>query len=408
MLKQAVISLFSSRRRIIGVGAVAAVVLLLALTVRYRFYGHFQGVYVLKGDNGTVVLKDDLVLGDEHRLILALPAEPVFRFLRGDVSHASTTTGLDAEWFRFDGSGFVRSKFPDGTVFLTCLSRFLDSGGKETKGIFVGGGLPYDLTSDGRETLNETGMAFYNGSKWFHVWCNANESISPWQNPTAVINPSAWKFLGSKVIRNTPEELVITSNHQVDLDGVPFRVERVALFRAGDRYLTLAIRFINVGRFASGYYYVYGDEPWVGNYGTSVGNIGWVRDRIIKHEGTVDPQQYGWGGYFDYGNDAIGEPHRFTGLANFIEWQAGKRPDLVYFSNRIGYYADEKEQLPLASANNRVMFLQWGPRLLNPGQSDTIILSVGMADTNPQTGFPVKPDTAVALQRLLPYLAQGS
>ena len=383
-------------------------VLLVAITVRFSFYGHFQGVYVLRDDTGWIELKDDLILGDEDRLIWALPAEPVFKFLRGDVSQAAGTTGIDAEWFRFDGSGFIRSKFPDGTIFLTCLSRFLDSGGKESKGIFVGGGLPFDLKSDGRETMNETGMAFYDGSKWLHVWCNVNESISPWQNPGNIIPPSAWKFLGSSVKKNTPEELVITSDHLVDLDGVPFKVERVALFRAGDRYMTLAIRITNAGRFPSGYYYVYGDEPWVGDYGTSVGNVGWVRDRIIKHEGTINPQQYGWGGYFDYGNDAIGEPHEFAGIANFIEWQAGTRPDLVYFSNRIGYYADEKDQVPLSSANNRVMFLQWGPRLLNPGQSDTIILSVGMADTNPQTGFPVKPDTSVALQRLLPYLRQGS
>lgn len=406
MVKRTLSFLISSRRRIVF--AVAVVVLALcASVVRFRPYWHFEGIYVLKGGGGLIEIKDDLVLGDEGRLLLALPAQPVFRFLRGGVSHATVGTHLEYEWFRFDGSGHVEGHFSDGTIFLTCLSRYLDSGGKETRGVFVGGGLPFELGETGKDTLNDTGVSFYDGTRWHHIWCNVNESIAPWSNPSAVIAPSSWRFLGSRVARKTPEELVITSSHEVELDGQPFRVDRVAVFRAGTRYFTLAMRFTNTGRFPGGYYYVYGDEPWVGNYGTSIGNVGWVRDRLVTHEEAINPWEHRWAGYFDYGNDAAGEEHIFSGLANFIEWQGNVTPDLVYFSNQIGTYAPRGSSVPLNDPQNRVLFLQWGPRLLNPGKSDTIILSIGMADRDPVSGFPVKPDTSLHPALLEPFFASG-
>jgi len=60
------------------------------------------------------------------------------------------------------------------------------------------------------------------------------------------------------------------------------------------------------------------------------------------------------------------------------------RPDLGYFSNKEGKFAEVSEKVPLYSRNNRVMFLQWGPRLILPGQSDLILLTIGIADKDPK------------------------
>ncbi|WP_298439319.1 hypothetical protein [Geobacter sp.] len=404
MVRRVLTFLFKSRRRVVCTAALLLAGLFLSI-VHFRFYGHLEGIYVLKGKTGGFEVKDDLIFGDEDRIVLALPAEPIFKFLRGDVGHAMGITRLDKEWFRFDGSGYVRSYLADGTSFLMCFSRFIDSAGLETKGVFVGGGLPFDLENDRRASMSESGMAYYNGKEWLHIWCNVNESIASWHHPEIPIAPSTWRFLGSSVRKKTEDELVLTSSHEVDIDGTPFRIDRTASFKAGSRHTTLAITISNVGQVPAGYFYVYGDEPWVGEYGSSAGNVGWVQDRLIKHEATINPLHYGWAGYFDYGNDAAGEKHDHSGVANFIEWQAGLRPDLVYFSNKIGTFAEESARVPLASDNNRVIFLQWGPRMLSPGQSETIILSVGMADRNPANGFPVKPDTSGTLRLLLSYLA---
>lgn len=407
MIKLALFQLFSSRRRI-HICALLVVFAFCASVVRFRPYWHFEGVYILKGGDGWLEVKDDLVLGDEARLLLALPAEPIIRLLEGGESHASMGTHLEFEWFRFDGRGHVEGRFADGTIFLTCLSRYLDSDGKETKGVFVGGELPFELRQGGTGTLNDTGVSYYDGTLWHHLWCNVNESIAPSGSPGTIIAPSSWKFLGSRVAKKTPGEVVITSNHEVVLDGVPFRVDRVAWFRAGSRYFTLAIRLTNTGRFSGGYYYVYGDEPWVGNYGSSAGNVGWVRDRLVPYEGEINSREYRWAGYFDFGNEAAGEQHIYSGLANFIEWQGNVTPDLVYFSNQIGSFAPPERRVPLSHPNNRVLFLQWGPRFLAPGQSDTIVLSIGMADRDPATGFPVKPDTPLDPALLEPFFGTGS
>lgn len=393
------------KRRLFTLAALLMVVLAAVTSLRFRYYGHWQGIYILRGADGRYLVKDDLLLGDENALLLALPAEPVFRFLNGNVSYATGGPRLEYEWFRRDGSGFVRSFAADGTEYLTCLSRYLDSGGKESQGLFVGGGLPFDLETDRRQSMNETGMAFFDGASWHHIWCNVNEAISPWSNPAAVMPPSAWKYRGSRILESTPRRLVLSSSHWFELDGVPVSMDRFMIFRAGTRYVTLVIRMTNIGTQPTGYFYVYGDEPWVGNYGSAEGNVGWVVDGLVPYEGTLDLKRYSWAGYVDHGNEAAGETHDRSGLANFIEWQGPVTPDTVYFSNRMGTFANVSDRVPLSHPQDRVIVLQWGPRLLVPGQSDTFVLSIGMADREPNTGFPLKPDTSFDLASFQQFLA---
>lgn len=398
-----------TRRRLLGaVLACLFVVGLVAAFVRVRFYGHYEGIYLLKDDRPGIVIADDVILGQESEVLAALPFERLLEVFANERDKAINSESLDYEWFSHDGSGFVRSYFADGTVMLTCLSRFVDSGGGETRGIFVGGGLPFSLRSEGDGSLNETGISFYDTSRWQHLWCNVNESISPGDNPGLIIAPSTWQFLGSRAFKALPGQLALQSSHRVVLDGVPLRLDRFAFFKAGRHYFTLVIRIVNEGARPAGYFYVYGDEPWVGNYGTSAGNVGWLADRLVHYEQSVDPERYGWGGYFDYGNAAAGEsPGSGSGTANFIEWQQGVRPNLVYFSNRIGAFAEERARVPLADPANRVIFLQWGPRYLYPGQSDTLVLVIGMADHDPVSGLPVKPATTFDPRDYAPVIPEG-
>jgi hypothetical protein len=170
-------------------------------------------------------------------------------------------------------------------------------------------------------------------------------------------------------------------------------MDRFAFYRAGDKFFTLVIRITNTGKTPSGYYYVYGDEPWVGQFGSSEGNVGWTKDRLYYYESSVDTKKYSYAGIFDGGNVAVPNQEYvlYSNAANFIEWLGDVRPDLVYFSNKIGLFADEKRKILLDSPNNRVMMLQWGPRILPPNASESIILAIGMAEKDPRTGIPVKP-----------------
>jgi hypothetical protein len=99
---------------------------------------------------------------------------------------------------------------------------------------------------------------------------------------------------------------------------------------------------------------------------------------------------------FDKGNPLVlGEKGPFSGMANFIEWVGDVKPDLAYFSNKEGKVNDESARIPLSSRDNRVMFLQWGPRVLSPQQSETSVIAIGMADKASEGMLPTKPDVRI-------------
>ena len=249
--------------------------------------------------------------------------------------------------------------------------------------------MPANVRADDLLKKNETGMAYYDGTRWYHIWCNVNEAI--FTSDAKPVYPSTWKYLGSSILHRDKKSLVMTSRHEATLDGEPLHIDRYAYFRAGANYFVLQIVIKNVGARPAAYYYVYSDEPWLGNYGTSGGNVGWSGDGLHRYVGAINSNKYNYAGLFDYGNDAIGEGHHFTMTADFLAWFGAVKP-AVYFSN--GPTEEIKVtngKIPLAS-NERFIAVQWGPRTLLPGQSEIYTLAIGMADRDPRTGFPVKPD----------------
>lgn len=398
-------ALFSGRRSrmcFFPLLSVLVVVILIAATARINIRGAYDGLYLLKGGPGAVFeVKDTVLLGEYERVLMKIEFGALFSKSGREDGSGPAVNEFRYSWQKDEGAGYIKSFFADGTKLIISFGRFLDSQGSAPEGVFVGGGLPYHEYEKSEVTMNETGMAFFDGSTWRHLWCNANESLNSALNPHTILYPSNWTFLGSKVLYATNRKLIIRSRHEALLDGAPLRMDRFALYRAGDHYFILVIKIMNLGQRPAGFYYIYGDEPWVGDFGTSRGNVGWVRDRLYYYEGVVDPVKYSYAGMFDYGNKMTPQGRaEFTGTANFIEWLEGNKPDLVYFSNTIGSFADEKDRVPLTSEFNRVLMLQWGPKSLDPGQMELIILALGMADRDAKTGMPSKPTVKLNLDEL--------
>jgi len=365
---------------------------LIATRIQLDYHQAREGLFLLKGKDGAwLEVTDDLFPEESDRLLWGTPSSRFKQVVSVGACEAANRPCLTFEWNEATGRGFVKNIYPDGRKLLICLGRFLDSAGRMTSGLFLGGNLPPGDPDYVVFNRNETGMAYYDGQRYFHIWCNVNEGILDAANTP--IYPAQWQFVSSKVLENSAFDLTLFSSHQAMVNGVPVRIERFLYYQTGDTFITLVTRFTNVGNSPTQFTYVYGDEPWLGNYGTSRGNVGWLKDRIVSTESWIDTRRDTFAGMFDYGNMLAGESHTYTGKANFLEWQPASRPDQAYFSNQFGRVAPPEKQVPLYSPDSRVISLEWGPRVLPPGQSFSFTLAVGMAETNAQTGFPVKPDT---------------
>jgi hypothetical protein len=368
--------------------------LLICATVRFNIKGHFEGLFLLKANKGSLLeLKDDLYLNDAHSLIWGIDFDdPVYRLHYFFNRNQHKVPYLTYEWFAKDGVGYVRNHLPGGRQLVTNFSRFTfeENDGLELHGLFVGGGMPADVRDGKVFKENKSGMAYFDGKRWFHIWCNANEAMSSPQTLNPIF-PNQWKFIESKVMNASEKELTIRSRHIITVDNATLQMDRIAYFTAGDPYFILSMEITNIGKVFAHYVYTYGDEPWLGNYGTSGGNIGWVKDRLIQKVGPVDSKKYSYAGFFDYGNDSIGEGHNFTKMANFLQWKSDEEP-ILYFTNGPLEKYNPLNHEPLES-NARYLGIQFNVTNLIPGESVYYDLAIGMAGLDPKTGLPVKPAT---------------
>jgi hypothetical protein len=380
---------------IIAVGLLSSIAMI-AWKVEFRFDPSAEGLFILEGENGHwFELTDDLVPEDSRRLIWAMPRYPFSSSVASSTCDNSSQPCLDFKWNKKRGRGFIKNIWPDGTKLVINLGRFKDSNGKYPSGIFIGGGLP-PTDPDYRYMNSEaTGMTYFDGKRWYHIWCNSNEGlISPLQ-PNLASYPSDWTFKGSWVRKNDGRNLTIESRHTLMLSGVPLDAQRLLFYSAGSRYVILTTEFTNRGTVKVPLQYMYGDEPWIGFFGSSAGDVGWMERELILTEREIDTQQHTYFGMYDYGNELAGEDHSFTGFANFIEWERDSRPDKAYISNFSGGVINRDKVVPLVSRTNRFIGLQYGPYMLQPGESFSFAIAVGMAGNDPKTGFPVKPVTGL-------------
>ncbi len=371
--------------RLLGVLAVAAA---LGLAVDVSYTGHHVGVFVLRGTSALVEVADDLYPEDARRVLLAVPLATPSR---------QQGPGLTVAWDERDGSGHISIVRPDGRKIRMFFSRFRDSLGQVTHGLFLGGGMPGAEEPGGGAPEDQTGMTLFDGKRWLHVWCNANELLAP-ANPAARgLYPSQWEFQGSAVLTQAPGEVTLGSTHRVSIEGIPHRIDRYVLARASEPYFLLAQKITNLGSRAAPYYYVYGDEPWLGDFGSSQGDIGWVEDRLVLHEERIDTATHSYFGMFDWGNKAASETNGYTGAANFIEWLGERPPNLAYFANSPHAPANGPRRVlvPLYSPNNRILNLQWGPEFVRPGESVEYLLAIGAAGFDYRTLRPTKPSVTV-------------
>lgn len=373
--------------------AAAAAALLSKVTFVNR--NDLEGIYLLKGVKGDwLEVTDDLSPDDMERLLWSVSLPALKRAKSSGACGPVTNIPCTSfEWNEKSGRGFIKTIYPGNKKLIIALGRYIGSTtGKPVSGLFIGGGLPTGDPDYLPGDSNEAGMTYFDGNRYYHIWCTVNEGIQDADNKG--ILPSTWEFVSSKILESSDIGLTIVSKHRTMVNKVPVAIERTLFYQTGDTFVTMVTKLTNIGKAPTSFAYIYGDEPWLGNFYTySKGDIGWFGDGLVTTERLVDTSKYNYVGMFDYGNPLAGESHSFTGKANFVEWESATRPDIAYFSNQFGSVAPPEQKIPLTSYKNRIISMEWALKSLPPGESRAFTLKVGMADIDSKSGLPVKPET---------------
>lgn len=374
-----------------------AVVIVAGLAVLFFSHEFFDltssnsSIYFLKGETGGFHITRDLFVEDADRLVFMVDASDVFTFLMKGLAFAKGKPVIELTWDHKEGVGSIKQFRPDGTILALTLSRFVEDFGR-AKGLFIGGELPYGDASRSRER-NTSGFSYFDGDKWNHIWCALNEGFTL-DGSVNVIAPSFWRYAGSRVLKSTASDVMIESTHDAIAGEHKIIMKRLVVFRAGDDFFTLRVKYTNASPKPLIYSYAIGDEPWVGNYGTSRGDVGWYDEGTVMYEKAISTSKYNYAGFWDVGNPAARENgDGLTGLANFIQWPENDGPSYAFFSNSLGNCCNES--MPLLSEVERSINVAWLQRLLMPGESKEHTLIFGMAAINPQTGRPQVPQIPV-------------
>ncbi len=349
-----------------GLAVMGMSVFLFVLFRYLHFSTNSAAIYFLKDDSGFRI-STDITFNEIDSLVFRIDATGLFNRLFETVSAASDRPVLDVRYDTDSGKGLIKEFRPDGSRLEISLSRF-DEDGIAPAGLIIGGDFPPGDAGVHREG---GGMAFYDGSQWIHLWCTANEGIAS-ANGGTVYEPHKWTHLSSRILKRSFEEVILESNHTVSLVNDPVSITRRIHAVAGDNYVTLTIKITNSGKKAILYDYAYGDEPWIGRFGTSEGEVGWHEDGLVVRETFLDPHKYSLIGFADIGNVQAGETGEYSQYANFIQW-IDTIPSQVYFSNDF-YYVRNRV---LDSRDNRVLNVVWKEQYLAPGESNSYHLRIG-------------------------------
>jgi hypothetical protein len=342
-------------------------------------------LYVLRGRQGGIELSRDLLLEEADRLIFMLDANCLFNWFMRGLAMARGKPVMELTWDRARGVGDVKQFRPDGTILSLTFSRYLEDAGRP-QGLFIGGDLPYgDIARD--EDSDTSGFGYYDGQGWKHIWCALNEGFHV-KGTGQTLVPPFWKYTGSRVLKNSMQEVMLESTHEALVEGQKIIMRRYVLFRAGQDYFVLRVKFTNASPKPLVYGYAIGDEPWVGSFGASRGDVGYYEAGLVQYEKFISPRRHSWAGFWDIGNPALGEQGPFTGYANFVQWFQ-PAPTYVFFSNSLDDCCSELT--PLQSPVDRVINIVWLEQLLMPGQSREHVLAFGMARYDGRSPLPVKP-----------------
>ncbi|TNF32473.1 MAG: hypothetical protein EP329_10025, partial [Deltaproteobacteria bacterium] len=297
---------------------------------------------------------------------------------------------VEVRWDPKTGRGDVIHHLAGGDLLRTCFQcRYAGY----TGGLAIG--------SEGG-----SGMALYprrpiRGYREINVWCAQDESI--WDLDAGVEYSWGWsenfgrgrdgerlELVRGEVLEAGPERVVLRA---LNVGGC-YRVTRVATTRAGAPWWVLATRVTNGCDHPVRFHLYSGEDPWIGRYRSSDGDVGWTRDALVRHEAAFGPGEWDAGGMYDLGNRALGQDEgSFSNQADaFVLDPATPLPDVVLYANSFAHEPREVDPArPLDNQSLTAVNLGWRDRTLAPGEGLTVAMALGLAETGAPGTVPRPP-----------------
>ena len=297
---------------------------------------------------------------------------------------------LEMKWDPAKGKGAVLSHLKNGDVLRTCFQCGYPA---YTGGLVIG-------------NYSGLGMGLYprapiRGFKSINVFCAQDESIR--DQPSGEEYTYGWsenigegpggrrlEYVRGKVIEAGPQRVVLRSANR----GGCYRVTKVATIRAGARFWIIATRVTNACDKKIRFDLFSGDDPWIGTYRSSDGDVGWVPGELVRHERALSVGRFTAGGLYDLGNRALGQKEGgFSGMANFIQLDpVTPLPALAAFANSFAHTPKEVDPgKALSNESLTALNLAWTGLTLEPGQGFTFAMALGLAETGARGGIPRLP-----------------
>jgi hypothetical protein len=240
------------------------------------------------------------------------------------------------------------------------------------------------------------------GFKTINLFCAQDESI--WDHGKGVELTYGWSenygsgpdgerldLVKGEVIERGPRRIVLRSRNA----GGCYEVTKVAYTRLDVPWWIIATRIVNICRHPVRFDLFSGDDPWIGLYRSSDGDVGWTPEGLVRRETAFGIGRFTAGGFYDLGNQALGQQEgSFSNQANFLLLDpAVPLPDLTLFANRFAHHRKEIDpRRPLDNKSLTALNMGWRRQRLLPGQALTVAFALGRARTRRPGEIPTLPE----------------
>ncbi len=306
-------------------------------------------------------------------------------------SIASQNVYFELDWDPDTGRGSISQTLVNGDRYVLCLQCGYNG---YTGGLWIG-------------NLDGSGFEYFpaepaNGFESLNIFCAQDESLiladsgleysNGWsENIGEGPDGEKLEYISGKILENSEKKIVLKSINQ----GGCIEETRYLQWSAGEQYFIIAAHFRNICKSPVVFDFWTGDDPWIGEYKTSEGDVGWTPHGFIRKETELN----GWGleaiGMVDLGDKSKKNNGNstFSGVANFMSLPSSQEPpQYAYIANSFAHNTDDISDQLLNNKTMTAYNLGWGERRLEPDDVWRVAYALGRAENNSFETTPSTPE----------------